>query len=262
VALPPLKLLHTADVHLDVDGFGASAQAPRYRQIVQQAFSAVIDVAIQEAVDALLIAGDLFDSNRPSAAAVDFAIQEVRRAGRPVILIPGNHDCLQAHSIYHRVNFAAACPNLLLLTHPRGERHWLPERHLVVWGRGMIEHEPGYRPLAGLPRRQGEAWHIALGHGFFMADGSPPSRSSPIYAGEIRASGWDYVALGHCHALLDVSQAGVTAYYAGAPGFFPGAQGADGHAVLVHGTSAEGRRIEVTPIDLRPRVYAALRHAR
>jgi DNA repair protein SbcD/Mre11 len=182
-----LKVLHTADVHLGLDGYVADPHTRRYRDIIHQAFRTVVDVAIQENVDLLLIAGDLFDSNRPSADVVDFAIQELRRVGRPIVLIPGNHDCVNAQSIYHRVNLPAACPDLLLISHPDGERHQLSAHHLVLWGRGMVEHEPTYRPLAGLPRPQGDAWHIALGHGFFMDDDGPSYRSSPIYAREIRA---------------------------------------------------------------------------
>ena len=258
MATQTLKILHTADVHLDLDTYGSDSRARRYRDIMHQAFSTVIDLAIQQDVDLLLIAGDLFDSNRPSGEAVDFAIQEMRRAGRPIVVIPGNHDCLTAPSIYHKVNLPAACQHLLLITHPTGECHQLAEHNLVLWGRGMVEHEPAYHPLAGLPRRHGDAWHVALGHGFFMPDDVPAQRSSPIYAAEIRQSAWDYIALGHCHAFADVSQGSVTAYYSGAPGFFPGDGGADGHVALVRCVTGTERRVHVTRIDLRPLVYAAM----
>jgi exonuclease SbcD len=255
---PALKLLHTADVHLDIDDYGAPQHSHHHRAVAHQAFSTVIDIAIREDVDLLLIAGDLFDSNRPASDVVDFAIQEIRRAGRPVVMIPGNHDCLNAQSIYRQVNLPGACANLLFMTHPSGEWHHLPEHDLVLWGRGMVEHEPAYRPLAGLPPRQSEARHIALGHGFFMEDDVPSYRSSPIYASEIRASGWDYLALGHCHAFADVSQGTVKAFYAGAPGFLPGAQGADGYVALIRGEVGGERRLDVTRIDVRPLVLAAL----
>jgi exonuclease SbcD len=253
-----LKVLHTADVHLDLDGYGADSHTRRYRDINHQAFRTVIDVAIQENVDLLLIAGDLFDSNRPSSDVVDFAIEELRRAGRPTVIIPGNHDCVNTQSIYHRVNFPGECPDLLLISHPDGEQHQLSSHHLVLWGRGMVEHEPTYRPLGGMPRPHGDAWHIALGHGFFMDDDVPSYRSSPIYAVEIRDSGWDYLALGHCHAFSNVSQGAVTAYYSGAPGFFPGVQGADGHVALVQFEAGVLRHIDVRRIDLRRMVNAAL----
>jgi exonuclease SbcD len=261
VARDTLKILHTADVHLDLDGMGSDPRARRYGEIIRQAFRTVIDLAVQEDVDLLLIAGDLFDSNRPSGAAVDFAIQELRRAGRPIVMIPGNHDCLDSRSIYRQIDLPAACPDLLFIAHPQGERHRLPELDLVLWGRGMVAHEPAYHPLGGLPPRRDGAWHIALGHGFFMEDGSPPLRSSPIYAGEIRDSAWDYIALGHCHAFIDVSQGPVAAVYAGAPSFYPGAPGADGHVALVHLRAGAERRVEVARIDLRPLVNAALGRA-
>jgi exonuclease SbcD len=253
-----LKLLHTADVHLDIDGYGATQYPRDHRAITHQAFSTVIDVAIREDVDLLIIAGDLFDSNRPGHDAIDFAIQEIRRAGRPVLMIPGNHDCLSAQSVYHRVNLPSACPNLLFITHAAGELHQLPEHNLVLWGRGMVEHEPAYHPLAGLPPRQSAAWHLALGHGFFMEDDVASYRSSPIYASEIRASGWDYIALGHCHAFADVSQATVKAFFSGAPGFSPGAQGNDGYVALIQCEAGVERLIDVTRVDLRPFVLAAL----
>jgi DNA repair protein SbcD/Mre11 len=255
---PALKLLHTADVHLDIDGYGTTPHTRDFRAITHQAFSTVIDVAIREDVDLVIIAGDLFDSNRPGRDVVDFAIQEIRRAGRPVVMIPGNHDCLSPQSIYRQVNMPGACSNLLFITHPTGELHHLPAHNLVLWGRGMVEHEPAYYPLQGLPPRHSEAWHLALGHGFFMEDDVPSYRSSPIYASEIRTSGWDYLALGHCHAFADVSQATVKAFYSGAPGFLPGTQGADGHVALVQCEVGVERRIDVTQVDLRPLVLAAL----
>lgn len=252
--------MHTADVHLDVDDYTIAPHSPSYRQIIQQAFTTVIDLAIQENVDLLIIAGDLFDSNRPSRTVVDFAIHELRRAGRPVVMIPGNHDCLNAQSIYRQVDLPAACSNLLLISHPEGERHQFSDQHVVLWGRGMVEHEPSYHPLAGIPRDRGDAWHIALGHGFYIEDESPSYRSSPVYAREIRESGWDYVALGHCHAFQNVSQGAVTAYFSGAPSFYHGAQGADGHVALVQFDAEAVLPVDVRRFDLRPIVYKALGH--
>jgi hypothetical protein len=43
-----------------------------------------------------------------------------------------------------------------------------------------------------------------------------PERSSPIFADELRDTGWDYIALGPHHVQTDVSQGRVAAYYAGA----------------------------------------------
>ena len=103
-----------------------------------------------------------------------------------------------------------------------GELIEFPELGAVVWGRGMAEHDLTFSPLAGIPRRDDRRWCLGLGHGFFFDERQRPDRSSPIFADEIRETGWDYIALGHQHVLTDVSQGNVTAYYAGAPMFQTG----------------------------------------
>jgi hypothetical protein len=66
--------------------------------------------------------------------------------------------------------------------------------------------------------RDDTRWCLAMGHGFFFEQRPRPDRSSPIFADDVRDTGWDYVALGHHHLQADVSQGRVTAYDAGAPG--------------------------------------------
>jgi DNA repair exonuclease SbcCD nuclease subunit len=99
-----------------------------------------------------------------------------------------------------------------------GELIAFPELEVVVWGRAMQEHEPAFQPLAHIPRRDDRRWCLAMGHGFFYPERQRPERSSPIFADEIRDSGWDYIALGHHHVQTDVSQGQTVAYYSGAPG--------------------------------------------
>jgi DNA repair exonuclease SbcCD nuclease subunit len=98
-----------------------------------------------------------------------------------------------------------------------GEMIEFPQLDAVVWGRAMEEHEPAFQPLAHIPRRDDRHWCLAMRHGFFYDERQRPDRSSPIFADEIRDTGWDYIALGHQHVQTDVSQGGVAAYYAGVP---------------------------------------------
>jgi DNA repair exonuclease SbcCD nuclease subunit len=104
-----------------------------------------------------------------------------------------------------------------VITALNGQVIEFPELELVVWGRAMEEHEPGFHPLAHIPTRQGQRWHVAMAHGFFYRTPQEVERSSPILAEEIRDTGWDYVAMGHQHVLTDVTQGDVVAYYSGAP---------------------------------------------
>ena len=60
----PLRILHTADVHLGSDGYGDAAQQAAHDERHRHAFRQVIDLALLDDVDLVLIAGDLFDHNR------------------------------------------------------------------------------------------------------------------------------------------------------------------------------------------------------
>ena len=212
----PLSVLHTADVHLDSDGGGPGQQAA-HNERGRQLFRRIVDRALADQVDLVLIAGDLFDHNRASDETIAFVRRELDRVRQPVVILPGNHDALRVNAIYERYDFSAGASHVHVIRRLDGQTIELPELDAVVWGRAMEEHTPEFRPLAELPGRDADRWSLVMAHGFFFAERQRPDRSSPIFADEIRDTGWDYVALGHQHVQTDVSQGGVVAYYAGAP---------------------------------------------
>jgi exonuclease SbcD len=191
-------------------------------------------------VDLLLIAGDLFDHNTVPDDTVAFARAELSRLQRPVVILPGNHDCLHAAGVHARHDFTAGAPHIRVIRRFEGEVIELSELDAVVWGRGMQEHDRSFRPLAHLPERDHSRWHIAMGHGFFYLEGEQPERSSPIFSDQIRDGGWDYFALGHHHLRTDVSQGDVAAYYAGAP---------NGSVLRIDFSVERGVRVESRPLD-------------
>jgi DNA repair exonuclease SbcCD nuclease subunit len=214
----PLRVLHTADVHLDSDGYADAREQAAHRELGRRTFRRIVDRALSDGVDLLLIAGDLFDHNRVPDETVAFVRAELDRFRRPVVILPGNHDCLLPNGVYDRHDLTIGAPHVRVIRGLRGEAIDFPELDAIVWGRGMQEHEPAFQPLAHIPPRDDRRWCLALGHGFFFDERQRPDRSSPIFADEIRDTGWDYLALGHQHVQTDVSQDRVVAYYAGAPG--------------------------------------------
>jgi exonuclease SbcD len=243
----PLRLLHTADVHLDGDSGGTAAERLAHRERDRRLFRSIVDRALLDQVDLMLIAGDLFDHNRVPDETVELVRAELARLRQPVVILPGNHDALRVNAIYDRHDFTAGARHVHVIRRPDGELIDLPEIDAVVWGRAMEEHEPAFQPLAHIPGRDARRWSLAMGHGFFYEARQRPDRSSPIFADEIRDTGWDYVALGHQHVRTDVSQGGVTAYYAGAP-VIEWATAAPASALLrVDLSLADG--IRVTPVS-------------
>ncbi|NIO10637.1 MAG: phosphoesterase, partial [Deltaproteobacteria bacterium] len=58
-----IRLLHTADHQLGVKFMGFGEKGKQLRQAVKESLKATVDLALTEAVDLVLIPGDLFDSN-------------------------------------------------------------------------------------------------------------------------------------------------------------------------------------------------------
>jgi DNA repair protein SbcD/Mre11 len=210
-----LRLIHTSDVHLESDTFGSGPRGDVFRDSVRRAFAGVIDVANGKRADLLLVVGDLFDSNRISGEALDFAMDQIARAQMPVVMIPGNHDAHDERSIYAALPVASLPRNLHLILDPDGLSLEFPKLAAHVWGRALVEHSPEYRPLSGVPEPVPHAWNIGLAHGFFTE--SETNRSSPITPAEIEGSRFDYIALGHIHVFGDVSQGDTRAFYCGTP---------------------------------------------
>lgn len=199
-----IRILHSSDNHID-------------KMSTCAALGVLVDKANDLKVDLVLLAGDFFDNSRVEDDVVDATIAHLGRLNMPTVLLPGNHDQLDEVSVYHREGFRHLPDNLYLLRRPEGEKVLFPEMELSVWGRPTFDHEMNFRPLQGSPPRDGPWWHIGIAHGFFVPDGQVNERSSPIYAYEIEATGYDYVALGHSDYFTDLSQATVRAAYSGAP---------------------------------------------
>ncbi|MBW1866832.1 MAG: DNA repair exonuclease, partial [Deltaproteobacteria bacterium] len=94
-----MKFIHTADIHLDspLHRLEAYEGAPvdEIRQASRRAFENLIELAVNESVNFVLIAGDLFDGDWKDYNTGLYFIRQVRRlydAGIHVFIVSGNHD--------------------------------------------------------------------------------------------------------------------------------------------------------------------------
>jgi len=215
----PLRVVHTSDVHLGAYSLSKDTAWDSRRNLMERAFSRVIDLGREVHAHALLIAGDFFDNDRVPQHTIDFAAEELRRFGGPVFLLSGNHDPMDEGRIYARNPLDELVPGLRMFRSHAGESFEIPGADAVVWGRGYLESDWHFRPLHGLPARSGERWHIAMAHGHFVRADSDRHRSLLIEQHEIEAAAGDcdYIALGHWEPHADVSAGGMTAVYSGAP---------------------------------------------
>ena len=91
-----MRFIHIADVHLDTAFACRSSDVRnRLRKALREAFACCVDTAVSEKVDAVLIAGDLFDGTSLSFKTERFLLKRFRtlaKAGIQVIYATGNHD--------------------------------------------------------------------------------------------------------------------------------------------------------------------------
>ncbi len=201
----PLKITHTSDVHLNDEPDGVK---------VRDAFAQVVDTVLETDSDLFLIAGDLFDHNEIHRKTVDFVYEQLARVSCETVVIVGNHDVWDERSIVKRMDFSKAGQHVTLLNDANGSQVTFPELHATVWGRCMLDHDRTNKPMAGVPPRVGNMWHIGMAHGLY-SDDPDAERSSLISPREIEASGFDYLALGHVHAHRQMRHGDTLACYPG-----------------------------------------------
>jgi DNA repair protein SbcD/Mre11 len=213
-----IRLLHTADVHLGATFKVLGDRGREQHRQVRETFAQVVTLAVRERVDAVLIAGDLFDSAAAARVQAAFAAEQLGRlgeAGIPVCAIAGNHDPLGEGSAALWEDLAARCPHLSVLG-PTLECRVFPERDLTVVGRSIADRLSAESPLAGLPVPRRTHFLVGLAHGSIQRP-DLPARFGLMTPEEIAASGLDYLALGDWHSARDASSGGVKAWYSGAP---------------------------------------------
>ncbi len=201
-----IRLIHTADVHLD-ECFAGAGLPPNYasrrRQQLREVFRAIVERAGEWPADALLIAGDLFELDRVSRDTVAFlrdrfaAIEHV-----PVFIAPGNHDPWVAHSPYA----TEAWPdNVHIFSTPEWSRHALSHTPLTVHGFGFDGVEPSRNPFGELAAPDDGRTHVAVAHGSARSH-QPEGKAAyaPFDGAEAAADGLAYLALGHFHSATAV----------------------------------------------------------
>jgi DNA repair exonuclease SbcCD nuclease subunit len=206
-----LLLVHSSDLHVDDERNGTKHSAGA------AGLAAVLAVARAASADVVLLAGDTFDNNRVAALVLDRTAQLLADAGRPVVILPGNHDPALPNSVFVRGGLAAI-PNVTVLGVTHEEAVDFPLHDLEIWGHAHRDYE-NMVPLRG-PRVRSTRWQIAMAHGHYEPPETlaTPLRPSWLFSDDaIAATEADYLALGHWDRPVRVGNGVVPAYYSGSP---------------------------------------------
>ena len=195
-----MRFIHAADIHLDspLRGLEAYPGAPaeRLRIATRQAFDRVVELCLEERVDFLIIAGDLFDTevkdfNAALAAAVQ--LRKLDQASIPVYLILGNHDSRE--EMTRHIPWPA---NVTLFDHKRSHTVKHPTLPVALHGMSYPRREVTENLVPSYPAPVAECFNIGLLH-TNAGGNSHHAAYAPCSVEELVAKGYDYWALGHVH---------------------------------------------------------------
>ncbi len=243
------RFLHTADWQI---GRQFASFDPEHAPILAEARIAVVErlaaLALEHRVDAVLVAGDVFDAQTVSERTLRRLFNALAAYSGPWLLIPGNHDAALAESVWTRAQRLGAVPphvHLLLapelrlfeaqgfavLPAPLAQRHTYND--LTAW------FDEADTP-AGLLR-------IGLAHGSVQGLLSEDIDSANPIAPERAASArLDYLALGDWHGCKRID---ARTWYAGTPEPDRFKDNGSGQALLVE-IDAPGAEPRVTQLQV------------
>ncbi|WP_132993861.1 metallophosphoesterase family protein [Gordonia zhaorongruii] len=215
-----VTFLHTADWQLGMTRHFLAGEAQHlYNAARDAAVVRIGEVATSTGAEFVVVCGDVFDDPRVSTRTIRRTLDALGDYPVPVYLLPGNHDPIDATSVYRSKGFAGACP---------ANVHVLDEPGVVKVRDGIsIVAAPWHskHPMSDLIADQvgklppSDDIRIVVGHGG-MDSLSPNSDPSIVSSASLDAATADqlvdYVALGDRHSVTSVGESG-RVWYSGAP---------------------------------------------
>jgi len=203
-----MKFIHAADLHIDSPMRGLDdyegAPTDRLRGATRQAFMALIDLAIQQRVHMVVLAGDIYDGDWADfRTGLFFREQMLRlvRANIRAFVVRGNHD---AESQITRQ--LPDVDGVHVFSARRAETIDLPDVGVAIHGRSFPQREvledltPAYPPP--VPGR----FNIGVLH-TSLTGREGHDTYAPTTVDALCGKGYDYFALGHVHAREVVREA-------------------------------------------------------
>ncbi|BCU08106.1 metallophosphoesterase family protein [Allochromatium tepidum] len=195
-----MKFIHAADIHLDspLRGLERYEGAPveALRGATRRALESLVDLALDEAVTAVLLAGDLYDGDwKDYNTGLFFArqMERLRAADIPVFAVTGNHDAVS--QITRRLRLPA---NVHLFATRAPETQVREDLGFAVHGQGFASRAVSEDLTRAYPAPCSGLFNIGLLH--TSLDGRPDHDTyAPCSRDGLRTLGYDYWALGHVH---------------------------------------------------------------
>ena len=234
-----MRFLHTADWQLGMTRhFLAGDAQPRYSAARRDAVAGLGALAAEVGAEFVVVSGDVFEHNQLPPHVVGQSLEAMRAIGIPVYLLPGNHDPLEASSVYTSALFTTERPDNVIVLDQAGAHQVRPGLEIVAapWRSKAPTTDLVAEVVEKLTPEP--VTRILVAHG--GVDVLDPDRDKPSL---IRLAALDdalatgavhYVALGDKHSRTRVGDTG-RVWYSGAPEVtnFDDVESDPGHVLIV-----------------------------
>ena len=201
------RFLHAADIHLDSPLKGLAGHdediAGRVRTATREALEGLVDFAIDEKVDLLVIAGDLYDGDWRDYRTGLFFVRQMGRlneAGIPVCLTYGNHDA--ESQLTRQLELPA---NVTAFNSRKAHSVCFEGLGAVVHGRSFGNRAVTDNLVPTYPEPASSMFNIGLLHTGLNGFGDH-ERYAPCSMHDLVNKGYDYWALGHVHKGMTLNE--------------------------------------------------------
>ncbi len=201
------KFIHAADIHLDspLRGLSRYESAPveSIRDASRRAFENLVDIAIEEKVAFVLLAGDLYDGDWKDYSTGIFLSQQIGRLGQHNILVfavAGNHDAA------NRMTKALDSPaNMKILSTRKAETIKLDDLGVAIHGRSFGTQHVDENMAVTFDTAVKGMFNIGVLH-TSLNGREGHAVYAPCTVNDLRSKGYQYWALGHVHQQEFVSE--------------------------------------------------------
>ncbi|MGM9646931.1 MAG: exonuclease SbcCD subunit D [Eubacteriales bacterium] len=198
-----LKIIHTADIHLDSPfSLGDAEISALRREELREMFRRLCRYIGEQKADLVLIAGDLFDRKFITKNTVDLVVREFSALPDVrFVITPGNHDYYSPDSIWAKTDFPENVTVFKNETLSKVSMN-IRGKKVDVYGYAFTSISMDHCPFTEYQADDPDAINILVAHGNMLQKNR---EDCPITFADIRSTNFDYIALGHIHNLHEIT---------------------------------------------------------
>lgn len=204
------RFIHSADWQLGARFAQFGARGIRLREARLVTLRRSLALARERAVDAFIIAGDLFEDNQVDDSLVSAVMELFREhASVPIFILPGNHDPFTGPDcVWQRKSFLTPPAHVHVFRRPGA----LDLGGVVLLASPLQQKlstvDPTLCFIELTASLQADAIRIGITHGALAIDGKHALNDFPIALNAASRAGLDYLAIGHWHTWLAETDGG------------------------------------------------------